>query len=368
MSQTGPSYILARQNTLVLLQLELKFSAPVLFKVPSRVGQMTLIFSFHLMHKILAPRLPAQILSDFLWAYKARFSEVEMELHRKLRFVLRTILSFRSSAQWFGFIRQTPLLSVVSSEPQLLDIVHRPFFDYRMPQSHCAARLISHYRYFFSVFQNQSACTATLSSGLLLGWITGRSGCCYNLRLVRLGQFDKEGCLSLQFVDPICTRLTLSFSFLTDVGFVKVCIGGLQSMEDGRDALRAATHDLFGLQPRLLLVWVLRVLVQALGIASIDAIDRAHHVYQSPRYKPKKAIYADYDDFWNVLGGKRQSNGAFCIPATAASVMIEHRPSRKRAMYRRRDQALDCLRHQILSSLNAATQNVPSLFDTEVLL
>jgi uncharacterized protein len=300
--------------------------------------------------------------SDFQWAYAKRFLQPQMKWHRKVRFLARSVLHFKSSWQWFSLVRQSPLAGVAQAEACFLDVIHRPFFDHRLSAMQRADLLSSHYRVFYNAFEPHTADHIMRGQGYLMGTASGKSDTPYDVVLRRVGQFDKEVCLTLEFVQAQCTLLSLTFSFCAEHQQVKMKLGGIQGgCGRSREALKAATQELFGLQPRLLLIWTLRELAQKLGVGAIEAVDQQNHVYKSDRYARRKTIQIDYDDLWIAAGGKALPHGNFAIPRTEKIIPLAERPSHKRAQYRKRSLMLDALRGSLQATLSQAIQSpVPS--------
>lgn len=290
---------------------------------------------------------------DYRWAYSMRFLQPQMQWHRKVRFIARTVLHWRSSWQWFSLVRHSPLYTIAQAEACFLDVIHRPFFDHRLSALQRAQLLRSHYEVFYSVFNPFIAGSIMQGKGYLLGTASGKSTTPYNLVLRRVGQFDKEGCLTLEFVQAQCTLLSLTFSFSVEHQQVKMKLGGIQGgAGPNREDLKVATQELFGLQPRLLLVWTLRQLAAQLGVNAIEAVDQQNHVYKSARYVAKKTVQIDYDDLWTTAGGTALAHGNFAIPIAEKITPLADRPAHKRAQYRKRAIMLDTLRESLKDTLS----------------
>ncbi len=293
--------------------------------------------------------------SDYRWAYGMRFLQPQMQWHRKVRFIARSVLHPHSSHQWFSLVRRSPLGAIAQQEACFLDVIHRPFFDHRLSALQRAELLASHYRFFYSAFTPTVAKSIMHGQGYLLGTASGKSNTPYGLVLRRVGQFDKEGCLTLQFVQAQCTLLSLTFSFSVEHQQVKMKLGGIQGgAGPNREALKVATQELFGLQPRLLLMWALRQLAQRLGVGAIEAVDQQNHIYKSSRYAHRKSVQIDYDDLWTAAGGTPLADGNFAIPLAEKITPLAERPAHKRAQYRKRAQMLDTLREGLQATLSQA--------------
>lgn len=241
---------------------------------------------------------------SLLWAYQLRFADAELGFDRKLRFIFRTLVYFSSSRQWFEYLHGSSLKNFVAGKPDFLDICHRPFYDLRLSSRQRVWLLIQHYTFICAYFEEPIVYRVmTADSELVLAKLVGKSGGEYVIRLAHKGQFDKEGCISLQFVQADAVLLTLTFSIISAEAISILKIGGIQGGINSRDVLRAATHDLHNLQPRLLLIRAARELAQAFNIEKIEGVHQNNHIYQSTRYKRKKEVNIDYDELWLAAGG-----------------------------------------------------------------
>lgn len=291
------------------------------------------------------------VISDFKWAYQTRFCQQGLQLDCKLRFIFRSAFYLRGSAKWFRFLRTSSLRCITEAEPSFLERIHRPFFDHRLPSIQRTSMLVSHYEYLYTALDECLVNSVMQGKKWLLGTIVGKSGCNYDVVFNRVSKFEKEGCLCLQFVQDNSALLTLSISFITREGAFQIKIGGVQGETNSRDALRFATRDLYGIQPRLLLIEAVRDISHVLGFERIVAIDNRHHVYRSLRYRRKKEIKVNYDALWLLSGGVRQLNGIYNIPVSREIIEEEDRPMRKRAEYRRRSLVFNSLQEQIRAHL-----------------
>src|SRR3712207_7766985 len=70
------------------------------------------------------------------------------------------------------------------------------------------------------------------------------------------------------------------------------------------------------------------------------AVGNANHIYlaQRYRYKKERKVKADYDEFWESLGGIQREDGLWELAKTIARKPIEEIPSKKRSQYRSRYQ------------------------------
>lgn len=164
-----------------------------------------------------------------------------------------------------------------------------------------------------------------------------------------------EGFWSLSLRDTQQRRLfNLSFCWLPDGA---VLIGSIQGPngDDRLEQIRDLTKAAHGLRPPHLLIEALRaLLLRTAGASTILGIDPDHHVKGRWNLKGNRLKF-DYRAFWTELEARPPSPSSarsdeqhalyWQIPGLRAQRDLAEVPSRKRAMYRRREEWLDALQH-----------------------
>ena len=171
-------------------------------------------------------------------------------------------------------------------------------------------------------------------------------------------QFSKEGslCLSLYRNDEVLITLVLSLGAQagSSKAYPAIFIGCIQSTNrEPKEQLRLATRELFGIQPRFLLLHALRAVASGWAVERIEAVAGVNHPYQQ-RPSDRDRVRIDYDSFWELVGGERCESGNYNIPLHSEFKDISDYPSEKRNEQRKRqtlvknlvDQIEETLRHQ----------------------
>lgn len=155
-------------------------------------------------------------------------------------------------------------------------------------------------------------------------------------------QYSREGFFTLVLFDKLGKIMTLAFSIDFSIPKPRLLIGSLQATPvDGLNRIRHATHEMFGLQPRMFLIHLVKVFGNILGVQEIEAISDNNHVYNSLRYRRRlKNKFQSYDAFWEEIG-TQSYNGNFNIDIAIHRKPIEEYPSKKRSEYRKRFALLD---------------------------
>lgn len=304
-------------------------------------------------------RLPLEPLlaGSLLWAARAYFACDQQVISRKFRFVFRGLQMFEATSRWAQFIRESHLSLDVSGIALLLDQIHRPHYDWRFDPIRRADFLIGHYRAIRTKLGPNAYARLLQHQDLHLGTIVGKQNVPYEVRFALNSQFSKEGsiCLSLYRNDEFL--MTLAVSLGTQSGpsetIQTIFIGCIQSTNrEPKEQLRLATKELFGIQPRFLLIQALRAVASAWGLNQLEATSGANHPYQR-RPADRDRVRIDYDSFWELVGGQRNDSGNYSIPLTVELKDINAYPSEKRNEQRNRRMLTEKLARQIKSALDS---------------
>ena len=282
-------------------------------------------------------------------AYYAQHSTTPW--NEKLRFALRQLYFTRG--------RGSPLWTLLSSarwpvHPRLvcktLEAPQRLFYDWRYGYAQRLSAICDHYRFVLERLPAALAQPLLQLQAVPVFVYTGKGGQDYALQLRIDHQMEKEGSLTLELVCQAQTVLRCTWHLALADGAWVLRVGGLQSTNtDTQQQIRQTTKDFHGIQPRILVLQALKALAQPLGVARLEAVCSAGHVYSSRRYR--KNIAADYDQLWAFLGLERSPDGVFVTDTALAIKDLDDCPSHKRSEYRRRNDGLLSLQDQVAKAL-----------------
>lgn len=289
------------------------------------------------------------------WALSVRLADERTSLKSKVLFLLRSSVRPQVSLRWFHFLHQTYLRKAAPRDMALLDAIHRPFFD---RQICCVSRLRllrNHFHLSAQLFGRRRTQEMLAGSDFTLATLVGKDEQNYRISLFRSCAFQREGGLSLGLFQGSQLLQSISFSFDRKGHQLMIRVGGVQSCkQNARETMRACTKNLFGIQPRLLLIEALRSMARELHCTGIECIAKKNHIYQSWRYRFSKTIKAEYDSLWQSAGACALANGNYLLPLASEDVPLSERPSNKRSEYRSRDGLTMGMREGIRRSLVAA--------------
>jgi uncharacterized protein VirK/YbjX len=157
-----------------------------------------------------------------------------------------------------------------------------------------------------------------------------------------------EGLWQLGLVDAAGERTySLGFGFLRDGTLLVGNVQGPSLGTDGLALIRRATAAAEGLRPPYLLLHVLRHLARRWGVADLRGIDPEHHV--KGRWNLRRTrLQFDYRAFWQESGATQRPDGHWQLPLVLAMRGPEDVPSKRRAMYRRRQSLLAQVESQVV--------------------
>ncbi|MDX6042942.1 VirK/YbjX family protein [Scandinavium lactucae] len=271
------------------------------------------------------------------------------------KFILRSLATPFTTATLLSRLAALPQLrEMLQVQPGLPCRLHRPWLSMNMPRQNAAQALMSHYE-IMAEHLPMPVMNAWLSRrGVTLATLTGRDEQVFSIRLLCDAFLDKEGEATLVFSDAENTVLAeLTFTLCEFNGKQTMYIGGMQGAKSHvpHELIQGATKSCNGLFPKRLLVETAMVLGQLMKAEVIRAVSNETHIYRSVRYRRKKQdkLHADYNSFWESLGGSLDTNGDYLLPLTMPRKPMEEIASKKRSEYRRRYELLDGLQAQTVT-------------------
>lgn len=282
--------------------------------------------------------------SNLYWAYQLRCRESIFTWDRRIVFVARSLYYPKASNTWYSYLRTSYLLECPLTINDVVEQLHRPYYDFHISAYDKVLLLISHFETMKRLFGEKMAADIINKKCLIFSEFLGKGGCKYQITLSQEVKFNREGNLTFSLVTNDEILISIAFTINNVDGRNQILIGCVQATsDDPADKLRAATHDLYGIQPRILLVNLVRILCDRFKFESIEAVGSENHIYRSIRYKRKIKIHMVYDELWKLMDGHMVGNGNFSIPVPIPRKPIESYPSKKRSEHRHRYQLMDAI-------------------------
>lgn len=270
-----------------------------------------------------------------------------------LKYLLRSCTALPTAQRWATFLLSNATLhELAKARPLLLFKPQRPYLRNNAPSQQKLTWLQDHFNWMLEQWPAAFLLPMYRQRGIELLTITGTSGKTYPLVLRPTEQCEKEGELKLVLMDQQKPLTLIGFTIYRQGNQWVADIGCLQGPRPslGRDAVRNATHDMYGLRPKQLVLTALYALLTAYGIKTLRAVANDSHVYQA-HAKKNERVSANYDSFWEEMHGIRPpDSNSYLLPPRMARKCMSEIASKKRAQYRRRQELED----KMIASLRAA--------------
>ncbi|MCP3710433.1 VirK/YbjX family protein [Paraburkholderia sp. CNPSo 3274] len=244
-------------------------------------------------------------------------------------------------------------LSALAANSLLADIVvqnrrylERPFRRFVQTDMRAYARaelLCGHFRVVRERFGEELVRNLYLKSEDVTLALSGR----YAIVVSEPVRCWREGLLTVAWRDVVdhvdLAWATISFEWCSESGKTGALIGGLQGPSGmDRERVREATRACHGLRPKAAVMEAVCVLCRMAGVGVLTGVTKKTHVSDS---RPAQ-IRADYDGFWQELGGIER-NGRYVLPLRLHHRDVSEVPSNRRAAFRRRQTLIADLLAQI---------------------
>ena len=303
--------------------------------------------------------LPATPWKLCLSLFQGKYAPHELWEIRKFRnkFMLRSLVMPFSTHKLLKFITKHPSYEkILHAQPRLPCRLHRPYLTNRLSRHDGAAAIIYHYTMMHKIL-GTDAFNQHLDNRFHVAEFDVKNGDRYYLSFISVHRLDREGEASLILHDANGEMLCeITFTLCEREGKKALMIGGIQgpNSEDAQQKVQAATKNLHGIFPKKLVCESLIAIAKIFNVESIAAVSNETHVYQSLRYHNRqKRMHADYNSFWEMMGGTLSGEGYYALPCESSRKTIESIASKKRAEYRRRYDLLDDITLKMHAALRA---------------
>ncbi|EME1928567.1 VirK/YbjX family protein [Cronobacter sakazakii] len=274
------------------------------------------------------------------------------------KFMLRSLATPFATRRWLSVLARQPMIdALLHAQPGLPCRLHRPWLSVNVSRKAALAALEYHYQHIERLLPDTLMQGHLTRQGSTLATLSGKNDAQYRLDLAAIADLDKEGETTVIFRDANGIVLAeMTFTLCEVDGQSALFIGGLQGAKAWveHDQIQLATKACHGLFPKRLLLEAVCLLAQHFDVSQILAVSNETHIYRSWRYAKKKKdkLHADYDSFWESLGGEKDARGLYHMPLQITRKSLEEIASKKRAEYRRRYELLENMTAQIAARFN----------------
>lgn len=281
--------------------------------------------------------------------YIARRWSVKKATH----FFLRSLLVIAPTASWLMFVSFYYGQFGIDELPlHIITKLTRTYGSRHLCAGERVSRLKAHYDCMAECFSRDTMQCLLRAEVMTLGAIHGKSGQSYSIHLQQHASFWQEGELTLSLYDDKAegglSYLTFSIAKLED-GRPFIWIGGLQGwrLQDAKKHIVKATRDLHGLRPKYAILECLYPFAQLIQAAEVRAVARNNHSAMGS----KKKFFADYDSFWEEVGGVLNKNNNFTLPAILPRRTVDEVASHKKKDWLKRQDYIQALQNEVRLAL-----------------
>ena len=280
----------------------------------------------------------------------------QKDLARAVKFAARSILHWRATQKWLGFIDGHPALSAASEDirASLADKIYRPFARRELDVAGRAILLRNHYLILTRLLPLQTLIKLTEGSKFRIAQLSGKKGQkTYSLYLGRLRGLGHHGELTISL---ICSdvkglaHLTVN-CMLDEKGRTVLLLSGLKGPGfSGKEQIVCATRDLSGLRPKRAVMEAAYSLARFVKAERIVATGESNLVSQA-KEKWRAKVFADYNGFWQEFSPTRLAHGDYELPMAPPRRSVQDVPAKKRKDWHRRATHLDAISVQVEQAL-----------------
>lgn len=271
----------------------------------------------------------------------------------RFKFMIRTALYLGQTRQMLQHLAQrVDFEYLLNAQITLPSKPQRHYLVLGLSAQQRAEAIVDHYRYLDTLPDSRLAKAFVATDEVPLLRLAGKGESHFTLLASCAHKADREGETTLWLRDDSDRLLaSLTFSIMQINNQWRLMVGGLQGprRQVTHDVIKEATRNCHGIFPKRLLMEFVWLLAARTSINSVCGVSNNGHVFQALRYRYSKGrqFHASYDEFWESLGGVRETKRVWQLPTMPERKLLENIPSKKRAEYRRRFELLDSMAEQI---------------------
>ncbi|GLR68740.1 hypothetical protein GCM10010909_34220 [Acidocella aquatica] len=280
--------------------------------------------------------------------YEQLAAQIARKDRRKaFRLAWRFVRSPIATLRWLGELERIRVICGLEKLPY--DVVRKSgqnYLHHSLPQAAKHNLLTTHYDHLLATLGAPFVASVLREQPTVLVELKGKQDALYRISLSLNFLNFREGELSIDLFrvegNVRVTSLSLVAGALAPGAPANLWIGGIQgaSRVDSKAVTVLATKELFGLRPKDAVVHAAYALAERLGTADLLAISNAGH-FRHGLWQKKSGWYADYDSFWEELGGVRVAGDFFLLPKIRPRRSIEEVAPPKRSAWRARYALVD---------------------------
>lgn len=300
------------------------------------------------------------MLKEILIASEENYPGISLRaLRNKIVFISKVVANRKIFECYVSRLNKIRSCQAISLSPRFLGLVEWPYINNAWDVEERLDVVVTHFEILASLRSpliNVSADNSLMVSDL--GYVSPGT----RIVIDRAPWFSREGELVLNLFEDQLRVASIAFTFGKSAHCIstRIIVGAIQGIHSGvpkdesLQIYKRLTKSFEGLRPRSLLVEVLGMLAHKLEVKKISAVADEYRHHRHPYFGKRDVVKfsTDYNEIWRDHGGVLDAQAGFYeLPIVPPRKTIDEIPSRKRAMYRRRNEILEYLDSSVSNAL-----------------
>jgi uncharacterized protein VirK/YbjX len=274
---------------------------------------------------------------------------------KQFKFIFRSLPYLDNILKLNKLFNHKKLVDIISIHPTIFNKPFRKYLRCSIDTQSKFEYIHSHYSIVSNKFSKNTIDNIYSEKGINLAEIeTKNLGKCI-ISLCYIPALGKEGELTLLLSNNDKEIYSLAFSFSNyNTSDTEIIISGIQSRSTiSSDIIKQLTKELFGMRPRNILFFVIRILAKELNIPMIKAVETAEHISNCSHVNKTDKFKADYNHYWEEESDEKIEY-YYILRSNNTRKKIEDIASKKRSMYKKRFIMMDQIEDTMIKLLNTS--------------
>ncbi|WP_240669209.1 DUF535 family protein [Dyella sp. M7H15-1] len=264
-------------------------------------------------------------------------------------------------ARFLSFVAAHPQMRAYQQrDPRMLERHNHRYMNVHSSLRERVEQVRQHYRFALTQLPSDLFELIYVFGYASLGCLSAKDGSLLTLFLRPPISNGCEGELYLQLCDSNEDPLySIVFTVSDEEPAIRIgCLQGPRG-EGAKELVRELTRNMYGMRPKQLMLSLVYAFANHYGIKQLMGVSNEAH----PLRRKGRAIFSDYDAFWEEQQGQLTKGGWYALPSTPTHKSEAEVPSNHRSAFRKRE-AFRLQAERLL--INALVQPIPKLPDFQV--
>lgn len=264
-------------------------------------------------------------------------------------FYQRYLLFFPHFSKWVNYIHNEYLSNNIGFSPiePVRTKFSRFYYSKDVNIKNKFLLLKNHYEFAKSILKEDAYKKLLAGQDIPIAKIIGKSLAEYHIVMSQHDRFRHEGEITIQLVENIGDDFlsALTFLFSGDKENPTILVGGIQGhkSESAKERIKEITKDLHGLRPKSIILEALYGIIPAVNAKYVEAVCFKNHALTDN----KRALYSDYDAFFQEITDKTAKNGNYILPLEMPHRDVSEVASKKRKAWLAKEEIKRSINNQV---------------------